>query len=313
MNADLDWRALLSGLWRVEEIAIDRLTAEFKQPSSPSLPREPSSPPSGGFFPTRFQLDGVAIKKADLTYKNMTAREVGLKWIPMPSGWRIDGRGGTLSVPKIPVCQVRSFHCREREGIFLLDEATFELPPNGKVSAEGQSGKDANWKINWTGMPVRAFLSKGLEKYIVGTFSGTSRLDKEGCAQGAIQLSEASLTNVPLLTEIGKFTKDPTLQKLPLQVVSADFDYRAESLQLSNVILESHDILRLEGRLAVDGAGKLVGDFEIGVRPILLQSVPSVREALFCKLRDGWCWAPLQVGARCPTPPKVSPSSWRHC
>ena len=302
LNAVLDWRALLSGLWRVNEIAIDRLTAEFKQPSSPSLPREPSSPPASGFFPTRFQLNGVAIKKADLTYKNMTAREVGLKWIPMPSGWRIDGRGGTLSVPKLPVCQVRSFHCREQDGIFLLDEATFELPPTGKVSAEGQSGKDANWKINWTGMPVRSFLSKGLEKYIDGTLSGTSRLDKEGCAQGAIQLSGASLTNVPLLSEIGKFTKDPTLQNLPLQVVSADFDYRAESLQLSNVILESHDTLRLEGRLAVDGAGKLAGDFEIGVRPILLQSVPGVREALFSKLRDGWCWAPLQVGGTLSNP-----------
>ena len=302
LKAVLDWRELLSGLWRVEEIAIDRLTAEFQQPSSPSLPREPSSAPMGGLLPTRFQLDGVTVKKADLTYKKMTAREVGLKWFPMSSGWRVDGKGGTLSVPKLPVCQVRSIHCREREGVFVLDEATFELPPTGKVSVEGQSGKDANWKINWTGMPLRSFLSNGWEKYIDGTLSGTSRLDADARAKGAIQLSGASLTNVPLLSEIAKFTKDPTLQKLPLQVVSADFDYRAESLQLSNVILESQDTLRLEGRLGVDGAGKLAGDFEIGVRPLLLQSVPGVREALFSKVRDGWCWAPLQVGGTLTNP-----------
>jgi hypothetical protein len=52
----------------------------------------------------------------------------------------------------------------------------------------------------------------------------------------------------------------------------------------------------------VDGAGKLAGDFEIGVRPLLLQSVPGVREALFSKVRDGWCWAPLQVGGTLTNP-----------
>ena len=34
LNAVLDWRALLSGLWRVEEITVGRLTAEFKAPGS---------------------------------------------------------------------------------------------------------------------------------------------------------------------------------------------------------------------------------------------------------------------------------------
>ncbi len=302
LTARLDWRALLSGLWLVEEIDIEHLKAEFRASAFPPLPREPSSSTVGGLLPTRFQLDGVAVKKADLTYKNMIARDVGLKWVPMASGWRIDGRGGTLSIPKLPVCQVRSFHCREREGVFTLDEATFELPPSGKVSAEGQTGKDAHWKIHWTEMPVRSFFSNGLENYIDGTLSGTSQFDRDGRAQGAIQLSGASLTNVPLLSELAKFAKNPTLQKLPLQVVSADFDYRGESLQLSNVILESHDTLRLEGRLAVDGAGKLVGDFEIGVRPLLLQYAPGVREALFSKVRDGWCWAPLQVGGTLANP-----------
>ena len=302
LNAVLDWRALLSGLWRVEEITVGRLTAEFKAPGSTPVVRDLLPPSVASFLPSRFQLDRIGIKKADITYKNVVARDVGLNLLPGASGWTIDGKGGTLSIPKLPLLQVQSFHCRERKGVLFLYEATFQLPPTGRLSAVGQSGKDANLKVDWSGVPVRSILTNGLDQYIDGTVSGTSSLDADGRAQGAFQVNGASLTNVPLLSEMAKLMRDPTFQKLPLRVVSADFNYRAESLQLSNVILESPDNLRLEGCLAVEPDGRIRGNFEIGVKPPLLETVPGVRDVLFSTVRNGWCWAPLEVGGTLANP-----------
>ncbi len=302
LSASLDWRALLSGLWRVEEISVERLNAEFKAPSATPVERDSLTPAVPSFIPSRFQLDRIRIKKADITYKNVVARDVALNLIPVAGGWTIDGKCGALRIPKLPLLQVQTFHCREREGVLFLDEATFQLPPTGRISAVGQSGKDANLKVDWSGVPVRSILTNGLDKYIDGTVSGTTCLDADGRAQGAFQVNGASLTNVPLLSEMAKLMRDPTFQKLPLRVVSADFDYRAESLQLSNVILESPDNLRLEGCLAVEPDGRIKGNFEIGVKPPLLETVPGVRDALFPTVRNGWCWAPLEVGGTLANP-----------
>lgn len=302
LNAVLDWRALLSGLWQVEEITVGQLTAEFKAPTSSPSAYESTKPAARNFLPKRFQLNRIAIKKANITYKSVVARDVGLILLPVAGGWTIDGKGGTLSVPKLPLLHVQELHCHERDAVLFLDGATFELPPTGKLSAVGRSGKDASLKVDWSGVPVRSILTNGLDKYIDGTVSGTTRLDADGGARGSFQLNGASLSNIPVLSEMGKLLRDPTFQKLPLRVVSADFDYRAESLQLSNVILESTDNLRLEGSLAVDPAGRLKGNFEIGVKPPLLNKVPGALDALFPTLRNGWCWAPLEVGGTLASP-----------
>ena len=302
LNAVLDWRALLSGLWQVEEITVGKLTAEFKAPTASASAHNSTKPTASNFLSTRFQLNRIGIKKANITYKNVVARDVGLILLPVAGGWTIGGKGGSLSVPKLPLIHVQAFHCHERDAVLFLDEATFELPPTGRLSAVGQSGKDANLKVDWSGVPVRSILTNGLDKYIDGSVSGTTRLDANGGARGSFQVNGASLTNIPILSELGNLLRDPTFKKLPLKVVSADFDYRAESLQLSNVILESTGNLRLEGSLAVDPAGRLKGKFEVGVKPPLLDNVPGAFDALFPTLRDGWCWAPLEVGGTLANP-----------
>ena len=289
-----NWRALFSGVLQMEEISIDEVQAEFQSPSRSQSPRknDVSIP-----LPLQFQLDRIVIGRARILYQNISANGVKLLLTPQPNGeLKISGSGGVLHVPKLPQLDIQSVQCRKVAGIFYLEESHLTLNRSGSILATGRSGPDVALRVDWSGLPAHRFLGETFGKYLDGTLSGTCDWDASGRAKGKFQIENATIDNVPFLDEAAAFTGIAALQKLPVQALSANFNYQNEEAKFSNVILESRGVLKLEGSLWIKSDGAMSGNLQLGVAPNFLTALPGARETIFTSPRDGYFWTPVKLG-----------------
>jgi hypothetical protein len=295
-----NWRALFSGVFQLEEISIDEVQAEFQSPSKSQSPRK-----NDVFIPLplQFQLDRIVIGRARILYQNVSAN--GLKLLLTPQAnveLKISGSGGVLHVPKLPRLDIESVQCREVAGRFYLEESQLTLNRSGSISATGQSGPDGALHVDWSGLPARRFLGETFGKYIDGTLSGTCDWEDSGKAKGKFQIENATIDNVSFLDEAAAVTGISALQKLPVQALSANFDYQNEETKFSNVILESRGVLKVEGSLWIKPDGAMSGNLQLGVAPNFLTAMPGARESVFTVQRDGYFWTPVKLGGTLEVP-----------
>ena len=295
-----NWRALFSGVFQLEEISIDELQAEFQSPS-----KSQSSRKNDVFIPLplQFQLDRIVIGRARILYQNVSANGLKLLLTPQANGeLKISGSGGVLHVPKLPRLDIQSVQCREVAGRFYLEESQLTLNRSGSISATGQSGPDGALHVDWSGLPARRVFGETFGKYLDGTLSGTCDWEDSGKAKGKFQIENATIDNVSFLDEAAAVTGILALQKLPVQALSANFDYQNEEAKFSNVILESRGVLKVEGNLWIKPDGAISGNLQLGVAPNFLTAMPGARESVFTIQRDGYFWTPVKLGGTLEVP-----------
>jgi hypothetical protein len=305
-----NWRALFSGVFQLEEISIDEVQAEFQSPS-----KSQSSRKNDVFIPLplRFQLDRIVIGRVRILYQNVSANGLKLLLTPQANGeLKISGSGGVLHVPKLPRLDIQSVQCREVAGKFYLEESQLTLSRSGSISATGQSGPDGALHVDWSGLPARRFLGETFGKYLDGTLSGTCDWEASGRAKGNFQIENATIDNLSFLDEAAALTGIPALQKLPVQALSANFDYQNEEVKFSNVILESRGVLKVEGSLWIKPDGAMSGNLQLGVAPNFLTAMPGARESVFTVQRGGYFWTPVKLGGTLEVPredlsPRLAP------
>jgi len=299
VRAEINWRAVFSGAWRVEEISIERLNGEWT-PSPPSAERakkEVQSPAGlASLLPRRFELGLLRIGKADLAFGDIKISNSSISVKPDGSGWVFQGNGGDLHLPEVPPLTINTFRAREQGGDFFLTEGLFRLGANGKLEASGESSGGGRLQLSWEGIQAGDLLEKEWKKRLSGTLSGNAALRFPLQANGTAQLREGLLENVPLLATVAEFTGNPAFRRMPLQEVDGNFEYSGGHLSVSQFSAESKGLMRVEGMFTIGKQGNLDGTFEIGVTPQTLQWLPGSRERVFKKARNGYLWTDLKLG-----------------
>lgn len=300
LRAEVNWRAIFSGAWRVEEISIERLDGVWGTPSQPSPGRTTQELTSPGalssLLPKRFELGLLRIGKADLAFEDVKVSNSSVSVKPDGSGWIFQGNGGDLHLPKVPPLTISTFRAREQGGDFFLTESLFRLGENGKLEASGESSGGGRLQLSWEGIQTGDLLEKEWKKYLSGTLSGNATLRLPLRAIGSARLQDGLLENVPLLATVAEFTGNPAFRRMPLQEVDGDFDYNGGRLSVSRFSAESKGLMRVEGTFVIGQQGELDGTFEIGVTPQTLQWLPGSRERVFKKARNGYLWTDLKMG-----------------
>lgn len=307
VRADLNWRAMFGGAWRVEEISITRMEADFQLVGGPA--RDPSGPaaasPMSGLaslLPRRFELGGVTVARADVAFAPVRATDVALKIRSEGSGWTIEGSGGKLAVPKCPTMDLVEFQAREKSGDYFLTKCALRLGGSGEVSASGQSGKSSILRLSWNSVKAENILDAEWNKRLHGILAGSAEMEFPGPTRGTFMLSDGRVENVPVLARIADFTGNPSYRRMPLQEMSAEFLHDAGKLKLSNCVVESKGLLRLEGTAEIGANRSITGNFRIGVTPQSLQWLPGSRERIFTVVRNGYLWADLTIGGTLENP-----------
>jgi hypothetical protein len=104
------------------------------------------------------------------------------------------------------------------------------------------------------------------------------------------------------LKSAASFLQDSSWTNPLLQNLSANFEYSAGNLTLTNLVIESAGLARIEGSVRIAQDGNLSGQLELGLDLNTLKLLPGARETVFPTSRSGWYWSPVQLGGTVSNP-----------
>ncbi len=312
VRAAVNWRAIFEGAWRVDEVDVLNFQGVIR-PGSPEAGKDGGDPPvaSSGLaslLPSRFELGRLNVAKARIDFLGADGRpavslaDSTLKVEPNGSGWTIDGTNGSLTLPPLPEMSVTSYRTRIQSGVFFLTDASLRLGASGKISASGEFAETSKLRIQWDQVDIAPFLAADWKGRFSGIVAGTADLAwpstgiADATASGAFRVTEGLVQNVSTLEEVAKFTGAPQFRRMPVQEFSANYKWADGNLALTNIVLESKGLLRVEGVCTISGAGAVEGNLRVGVTPQSLQWLPGSRERVFTTAQNGYLWTSVRIG-----------------
>jgi len=296
VRAEVDWRAVFGGAWRVDSLTITQLTGEF-QPPIAAEPREAHDVAAfSAWLPKRLDLARVEISDVDLSYGSARLSGSRVELHPESVGWLISGTGGKLQIGTVPQMTVQSFEVRAQRDVVFLTKSDLRLGANGKLNLRGDSTPLGNLQLSWEAVDSKDFFPPFLQAYLSGTAGGQADMRSDGQVRGTMDLKEGLLQNVPLLDLLADFSGNPGFRRMPLQELRFHFTRMGEVITITDLVAQSKGLLRLEGTLRITKGSAINGTFQIGVTPQTLQWLPGSRERVFNTARDGYLWTSLQIG-----------------
>ncbi len=176
IRAEVNWRAIWEGAWRVERIDVVSFEGTLR-PGSPDgegtdADDSKSAPTRGlaSFLPQRFELGELNIAQARVGFRGKDGQEAlamqnsALQVRPEGNGWAIDGNGGTLTIPSRPALSITSFGSRIQGATFFLTESNFRLGDAGKITASGEFASDSKLRVPTRTLEPALTLRRGLSR-----------------------------------------------------------------------------------------------------------------------------------------------------
>ena len=320
IRADVNWRAIFQGAWRVDQIQVVSFDATFRPGSLVSQASTDASraPPrrSGitSWLPTRFEVGDIDIGRARLHFRSQRGPEMtslqdtALDIYPDGAGWAIEGQGGLLSVSRVPPLKVVSFRSRTQGDMFFLTNGEFRLGEVGKISASGEFGDNSTLRVEWSQVDVDPFLQEPWRSRLSGVLAGSASIEwpesgiTAGKAVGSFRLTDGVAENIEMLDQVATFTGAPQFRRMPLQEFSGNFEWTRHLLKITNLVAESKGLLRLEGACTIAEGGQLNGSLRVGVTPQTLQWLPGSRERVFTVAQNGYVWTDVRLGGSLQNP-----------
>lgn len=303
------------GVWEIRgsnvrrlEVSVDATKpleekAKFDSPRSVS---KKSKRPT--WFPSDAELEGMDVREvavkaileqglAVASGMSVHAEQSGAK-----DSYRGEIEGGTIRLPFPLVPELRLDRARLRyqdKEIFLTD-ATVGAWANGRIQSSGE------WDMNTrkfsvmgdaTGIKCEDVLStdwaKRLTGDVVSSFSIDNRLGFPQ-ASGKLTIENGTLTALPMLDALAAYADTRRFRVLTLNDARTDWRWKNGEISLSNLVLASEGLARLEGGIVIRGR-KIDGMFRLGLAPGTLSTIPGAETDVFLPGERGLLWTPLHI------------------
>jgi hypothetical protein len=315
LRSTFDWMGLLHHTVQVDELAIQQLNIEAPTQGSVEAAAATGAEAGGTPTPIGYQSAGwkLDLRKAEIA-------ELNWHWMDSPSGgitgaavtmtpdgdgaWVIDAEGGTLHPGTMPDLALDSASMRWQGPTLYINSATLH---NGgshyTVTGSVASRQAADLRVALDGVDVQPFLPPDWARRLTGTISGVANVHaplgvadaaQQVTVSGSLGMTDAQLTALPILDEIGIFTHTERFRQLELNRVSGDFTRSANRLEVRNIVVEAEGLIRMEGDYTVID-GRIDGNFQMGLSPGTLQWIPGAADQVFVDSRGGYRWTPMHV------------------
>jgi hypothetical protein len=160
--------------------------------------------------------------------------------------------------------------------------------------------------VNWQNIDAAEILDAPWIEKLTGLVAGEAVITPgptgKVLIQGKFNLTEGTLTGIPLQDDIARFTRAPQFQRVPIHELSSDFVSDGQTTDLTDFVLESKGLLRMEGAARIGAGGTVAGTFQIGVTQQTLQWLPGSQEKVFVESRNGYLWTTVQIGGSLDSP-----------
>jgi hypothetical protein len=211
---------------------------------------------------------------------------------------------GTLVTPikLFPKGKLRSGRARYFDRQLYLTEAEIGVYESGKLHLTGELSFDTKEYI-FEGALRRVLCAEMVpedwKKRLLGSLESDFTVRGKGKAapvvQGSLNLRDGVLTALPVLDRLAAYSNTTRFRRLALSEARLDYRQEGKHLALTDVVLVSDGLTRLEGRLDVVD-GQLNGVFEFGVVPGTLARIPGAETKVFLPGREGMLWTSFRVG-----------------
>lgn len=328
-SMDMDGlRALFDGAkdsaWQIPEIRINQLSLNFSAERLPAPAR--SAEPGGGgsatpgapswlqrWIPDRAEIGILRIDATNFLLRDkqgqqtlaLTSVETLTQPTATPGGWDITGHGGKLLVRDLPPLSLDRAEVRWNRDRIFINHATLGFYDKAKLSGTGDVKLGENPQLNldlqFGNLDAKKLLSENWQKKISGmlegnlTVKGNPKLKTELTSKGTLRLEDGVVEGLPLLDLIAQYTKMQRFKRLALHQAQADFVKVGDRIEITDLVLQSDGLTRLEGSFTLNDRQITDGQFRLGVTPGTLRWIPGAEQKVFTHAENGFLWTPLEI------------------
>ena len=313
LRATFDWHGLLHHKVQIDELAIQRVSIAPPVKTGEPLPQSAPSEPGGlgmGPGPKGWSVDlrKAEINEADWQFSSDPAGGItGTALTLTPDGtnaWMIDAEGGMLRMGNWPSLDLESASMRWQSPTLYINSASLKHGSSRlTVTGSVQTRDSVNLLAHLDNVDIQPLLSPDWRERLTGMVTGDASIQaplgvgdpaRSITVTGTMAMTQGQLTALPILDEIGTFTRTQRFRQLELTHASAEFTRTPDRLKVRNLVVEAEGLIRVEGNYTVQD-GQILGDFQVGLTPETLQWIPGSQEEIFLDSRGGYRWASMKL------------------
>ena len=209
-----------------------------------------------------------------------------------------------LPFPLLTEAQLLSASLRLMPQGLVVDRASFDVFGSGKLELDGEVELgSATPKYSFFGVLsglkcadlIDADWRQKLSGDVEAEFRVKPKRGNEPEFNGSIKIIDGELTALPVLDTIAAYTVIRDFKRLRFSEFSCDFSRYGELLRISNVYVHCDGLMRVEGKLDMNG-DQLSGRFNVGLNPGTLSHIPGAEDKVFLPGKEGMHWAVVNIG-----------------
>ena len=315
LHAEVGFGGVGRGVWEIKGSSLKRLDISIDATKTPEenlsakVQRDSrKSTPKTSWLPrdAELQVLDVGDVSVNAALEEGPATASGMKLHVQPGGaknvYRAEVRGGTIHSPFkiLPEIRLEQLRLRYQNQHVFLTNATVSAWKSGRIEGSGEWDMDSRqytMEGDASGLTCEDIFSETWAKRFTGDVASSFTINNSSgspTARGKLSIQSGVITALPMLDALAAYADTRRFRVLNLNEAHTDWRWKKGELALTDFVLSSDGLVRLEGSLTIQGRN-LDGLFRLGLAPGTLATIPGAETDVFVAGERGLLWTPLRI------------------
>ncbi len=315
IETEIGFGGLGRGVWEIKDTRINRvefsLNAEKKDdapPVEPELYKREVMKKQPGWVPSEVELESLEIAEVALSGDlpagpvKVSGMSLRLKPVSGKNAYQGEIRGGLADLPRewLPQLRINRITGTYRDGSAFINKADLSAWREGRINGFGEWNSDAgfySFEGDVDGVKCDEILNENWARRLTGDASSSFSVDDrsgEMVMRGDLVVRNGTMTALPMLDALAAYADTRRFRVLNLSDARTKWRYGNGGIFLTDLVMASEGLIRLEGTLAIRDQG-IDGRFRLGIVPGTLSNIPGAETHVFQPGELGLLWTPLHV------------------
>lgn len=318
VESGVDWSSARNGLILIPIISMDWLRVDLSSihdrvqedlADSETVLAPPAIPGwLRGWIPNRTEIGKIEVESFELTpaKDNPIVTVTGMKLSGKPAtdegAWALRGESGEIRFAgQEKPFRITSVNTRMDARSLAVNDAVARWLGDSEVTARGdlpfEKGKNWGFKGHLSNLDLSHVLSKDWQGKLSGVLEGDYEMIP-GTLKSKIRVKSGIAQNMAVLDRVADFTHTDRFRRVVLDEATADIERKESVIKVTNLLLQSNGLMRVEGGFIMQG-NVIDGTFFVGVSPETLRWIPGAQGRVFTDQRagspPGFVWTTVRI------------------
>ena len=314
LHTEIGLGGVRRGVWEILDSNVRRLevSLDTRKPLDAAPPQiergSARKAKPAGWFPKEAELQGLDVRElvvkailneglATASGMNVHAESAGAK-----DSYRAEIEGGTIRLPFgwVPELRLDRVRLRYQDDRVFLTEMKFAAWDGGRIEGNGEwemASRQFFMEGDLTGAKCENVLNADWSKRLTGDLTSNFAMNNRPGfpqASGILNVQNGVLTALPMLDALAAYADTRRFRVLTLNEAHTEWRWKSGELVLTNLVLGSEGLVRIEGGMTVRGR-EMDGMFRLGLAPGTLATIPGAETDVFAPGERGLLWTTLRI------------------